>query len=146
VNGVREATDELIELRTEAKEAAQHTAGPAQNEDFEAWREANPWFGKDKAMTAACGAIGQEVLDEGYTGKAQIKEVDRRIREAFPEKFAKPTNPNRFGAQAVEGAGAPARRAGKSRSDLPADARATMDRWIKEGLITEAEYLKDFFA
>lgn len=144
VNGVREATDELIELRTEAKEAAQHT-GPAENDDFEAWRAENAWFGKDRAMTAACAAIGEEVLAEGYTGKAQIKEVDRRIREAFPEKFAKATNPNRTNAASVEGAGSPARRGGKSRSDLPADARQQMDRWVKQGLLTEAEYLKDFF-
>lgn len=145
VQGVRDATDELVELRAEAKDAAQHTA-PAQDEAFEAWHEENPWFGKDKALTAACAAIGQEVFDEGYTGKAQIREVDRRMREAFPEKFAKPANPHRAAASAVEGAGAPARPRGKTRSDLPADARATMDRWVKEGLITEAEYIKDFFA
>jgi hypothetical protein len=83
-------------------------------------------------------------MAEGMNGKALAREVDARLREEFPHKYAKAENPNRSSAAAVEGAGSPAKPRGKSRSDLPAEARATMDRWVKQGLVTEAQYLKDY--
>jgi hypothetical protein len=64
--------------------------------------------------------IAAEVLAEGYTGKAQIKEVDRRVSEAFPEKFAKP-RPTRTAPSPsiVEGLGSARRPTGKAFSDMP---------------------------
>lgn len=146
VDGVRAATDELVELRSEAKDAATHTAQPQVPAEMQEWMDENPWYGKDRALTAATQAIAQEVFEEGYTGKAQVREVDRRVREAFPAKFEKPSNPNRRTAPAVEGGTPHQGPRGKTRADLPADARATMDRWVKQGLMTEADYLKDYFS
>lgn len=143
VQGVRDATDELVQLSKDS--APKGDARPAGAEEFEAWKGENPWFGTDRVMTAATVALADEVFAEGFTGKAQLKEVDRRLREQFPEKFAKPTNPNRQAPAAVEGAAGRARPGGKTRADLPADARAFMDRMVKQGLMTEAQYLKDFF-
>lgn len=144
VQGVREATDELVQLSKDTEKGGKAEGGV--NPDFEAWKGDNDWYGKDKALSAAFDALCLEVAEEGYTKpKAGLKEATNRLREAFPEKFAKPTNPLRNGPAAVEAGGAGARRAGKSRADLPADARSFMDRMVKQGLMTEAAYLKDFF-
>lgn len=142
---VKAVTKDIVELERET--VAKVDAGES-NPDFDAWREANPWFGKDKAMTAACAAIGEEVLAEGYTGKAQIREVDRRIREEFPHKFAKPENPNRTVPAAVEGVGATARPRGKTYSDLPPDARQMCDELCRDmpKLMNRDKFVKDFFA
>lgn len=143
VQGVRDGTERLVDL---SKGAGSGAPAPEANPDFDAWQEENPWFGKDKAMTAACAAIGDDVLADGYTGKAQIREVDRRMREAFPEKFAKPTNQNRNLPGAVEGAGAPRRSSGKTYSDLPADAKAACDDFVKRVPgFTRERYIKDYF-
>lgn len=140
VQGVRDATDELVEL---SKEVA--PAKPAKDDEtdqiFEDWKAENPWYGKDTAMTAAANAIGNELFNAGITGKAQATEVTKRIKAEFPHKFE---NPNRRSAAAVEGGGASRAKASKTRSDLPADARAFMDRMVKQGLMTEAQYLKEY--
>jgi hypothetical protein len=145
VEGVRAGTDELVELNTEAKGGPRPVADAVPPE-FEEWREANPWFGRDKALTAATAAIAEEVTAEGYAGKAQIREVDRRIREVFPEKFAKPENPNRNNAPAVEGAGAPKGPRGKTFSDLPPDAKAMALDFEKRGVMPRDKYAKEFFS
>lgn len=146
VQGVREATQELVDLSSEAKADAKPSQQQGDTTEFAAFKADNAWYGSDKAMSAAFDALCREVFEEGYTSpKAGLKEATSRLKEAFPEKFAKPENPNRRSPAAVEGAGAPARPRGKTRSDLPADARATMDRWVKQGLVTEASYLKDYF-
>ncbi|MCR5876940.1 hypothetical protein [Phenylobacterium sp. J367] len=143
--GVMDAADELADLRADAKAGAK-PAEQGPNEEFKAWQAENEWYGTDRALSAAFDALCKDVLEEGYTKpKAGLKEATSRLKAAFPEKFAKPANPNRQQAAAVEGGGAPARRGSKSRADLPADARSFMDRMVKQGLMTEAQYLKDFF-
>lgn len=143
VQGVRDATDELVGLTKEASGTA-----PKANDDtdeiFEEWKAENAWYGKDTAMTAAANAIGNELFESGMTGKAQAAEVTKRIKAEFPHKFE---NPNRRQAAAVEGGGSAARKTGKSYSDLPADARAACDDFVKRVPgFTREKYLKDYFA
>lgn len=146
VQGVREATQELVDLSSEAKSDAKGDRQQGDNPEFATFKGDNAWYGKDKALSAAFDALCRDVFEEGYTSpKAGLKEAMSRLKESFPEKFAKAENPNRRGPAAVEGAGAPPRKAGRGRADLPADARATMDRWVKQGLVTEAQYIKDYF-
>lgn len=142
VQAVLDATEELSELRAEAK-AKPAPDAPQEHPDFTAWKTENPWFGKDKAMTAATAALGEELVGEGYTGSALIKEVDKRLRTEFPQKFE---NPARKQAATVEGGGAPPRKSGKSYSDLPSDAKAACDDFVKRVPgFTRDKYCKDFF-
>lgn len=143
--GAIDAAEDLAELRADERESRRTQGQGADLPEFESWRAENPWYGTDKVMTAACVAIGEEVFAEGYSGAAQIKEVDRRIREAFPQKFARPENPNRRMPGAVEGAGAPLSPRGKSYVDLPADAKAECEYFVKniKGF-TREQYVKDF--
>ena len=60
------------------------------------WAERNTWFGNDRVMTAAAYAIHDELISEGYnaSGDDYYKELDRRVRSEFPQKFTakKPTS------------------------------------------------------
>lgn len=142
LQGVHDAADDLAELKAAA------AAQPAKSEEqaksdavFEEWAEKNKWYGSDEEMTREANIIGAGLFSAGVTGEKQVAEVDRRIRKMFPERFK---NPNRDQAAAVESGGTAPRKTGKTRSDLPPNARETMDRWVKQGLVTEAQYLKDY--
>lgn len=54
------------------------------------WASKNEWFGKDNVMTAAALAIDADLKQEGYNTEDVefYQEVDKRIREAFPQKFS----------------------------------------------------------
>jgi hypothetical protein len=149
VAGVRAATEELVDL---TKEAASKPAAPVETEDhadppdFVDWKADNPWFNKDKPLTAAAVAIANEIEAETgmKAGQAYYAEVDKRLRAAFPSKFE---NPRRAAASAVEAGGQAPRRAGKTYADLPAEAKVICDDFVKRVPgFTREKYIKDFFA
>lgn len=147
VANVKSVTDDIVALEKQVRdEPADET--PTEAPEFTAWREENPWFGKDRALTAAAAALGEEVIGEGYTGKAQIKEVDRRLREQFPEKFAKPENPARRAPATIEGGGTPRRGSGgKSFSDMPREHQEMcLDLMRQSKAINKDNYAREFFA
>jgi len=61
------------------------------------WAERNAWFGQDRVMTSAAYAIHDELISEGVSpsGDMYYKELDKRMKEEFPHKFAqkKPPTP-----------------------------------------------------
>jgi len=57
----------------------------------EDWAERNEWFGRDVAMTAAVRGIHMQLIaTEGFDPQSNeyYDELDRRMRDAFPHKFA----------------------------------------------------------
>ena len=55
-----------------------------------AWAEKNTWFGQDEAMTYTAFAVHRNLVEEqGYDPKSDeyYQEIDRQIREQFPNKF-----------------------------------------------------------
>jgi hypothetical protein len=85
----------------------------------------------------------------GFLDRADLDAVAEKVREEFGEAF-----PDAFGADpaprqkrpAVDGGGT--RRGpmgGKSYNDLPPEAKAACDKWVKQGLIKSNEdYVKNY--
>ena len=76
---------------------AQNIRQAAQQMDpkAESWAEKNPWFGTDSAMTYTAFDIHKQLTEEeGYDPSSEeyYKEVDKRIRLEFPNKFATTEN------------------------------------------------------
>jgi hypothetical protein len=117
--------------------------------------ETAPWFGTDDALTAAFNVICEAVREEGYaTPKVGLKEAERRLREEFPTKFAKPENPNRRLPGAVEGGGQQRRPGGKSFSDMPKEnqdmcldlmklSKAVTKRKLRERVLRRSNAMTD---
>ena len=56
----------------------------------EAWANKNEWFGKDEAMTYASFGIHKKLVEEeGFNPSSDeyYEEIDRRLRNEFPQKF-----------------------------------------------------------
>ena len=63
---------------------------PKPDPKAEAWAEKNEWFGKDEAMTYASFGIHKKLVEEeGYNPSSDeyYEEIDKRLREEFPQKF-----------------------------------------------------------
>ena len=57
----------------------------------EEWASANTWFGQDRMLTYAAWGIHQELIEkEGVDPQSDeyYTELDRRLRDEFPKKFA----------------------------------------------------------
>ena len=63
---------------------------PAPDPRAESWAEKNDWFGKDNAMTYTAFDLHRKLTEEeGFDPKSDsyYKEIDKRIRLEFPQKF-----------------------------------------------------------
>ena len=70
------------------------------------WAEQNEWFGKDTIRTAAALAIDAELKGEGYDPNDNefYEEVNKRLQEAFPQKYERVQANTSQPAQVVSGA------------------------------------------
>ena len=102
---------------------------------FIAWRAQNAWYGDDIELTAYAEQIAP-VIGRKHQGAAFYDAIGTEIRRKFPDKF---TNTRRQRARSVEpagGGGGGRRGNGHTYADLPADAKAACDRFIKQGMFT----------
>jgi hypothetical protein len=72
----------------------------------EQWAEDNPWFGKDTVMTHAAWGIHRQLVQEERVDPQSDEyydELNRRLRETFPQKFSQSAQNSRSArsAQAV---------------------------------------------
>lgn len=146
IASVRAINKDIVDLEKEVRAEAkpEHVAetpdGKAALSEF---KVANPWFEKDRVMTAAAIEIGNELAAEGVLEpRIQLAEIAKRIRAEFPHKF---TNPRREQAAAVEGASLGSKPRGKGYADLPADARQMCDELVRDKIITREKYVSEFF-
>ena len=75
-------------------QAQQPAAPPPPDPKAQAWAERNDWFGNDSAMTYAAFGIHKELVEQdGVDPKTDeyYTELDRRMSEEFPHKFASKT-------------------------------------------------------
>lgn len=148
-NAVRQITREIAQLDKEVRQEAPTTPNgwtPDYAEAVAAFKSANPWFEDDTKMTRWAKATDMELAETGMEEKARLKEIARQARIEFPDKFE---NPNRKGPGAVEGgSGVGTRRsAGKGWSDLPPEAKAQADSFVKKiPGFTREKYVKEFFS
>ncbi len=125
------------------QQQAQQQAQP--DPKAEAWAEKNDWFGTDQPMTyAAFGVHRQLIEDEGFDPQSDeyYKELDRRIRSEFPQKFM---DTQRSSSPRVASADSSASRApskGKRRVKLTPSQIAIAKR-LNVPLEEYAKYVKD---
>jgi hypothetical protein len=110
-----------------------------------AWLNDNPWFHSDKKLHRAAVAAEASIMEEKpyLTTAERLKEVRAEMVQQFPKKFE---NEARHQPPAVIRPGPQASKLkskAKTEADLPAGARAAMERFVKQGVLTKDQYLKD---
>jgi hypothetical protein len=162
-NGDYDVADQLTDQYDQLKEDAKNVKAPgsARAADPQAeqiakwngivseWKDETAWYGKDKTLTRQLDGIAQELAaaDPSLRGTRRLLDkAEKQLREEMPEKF---TNPRRASGSPVSGAAsssAGAGRASQAVRDLPADAKASGQRMVKNGVFKDmAEYAKAYF-
>jgi hypothetical protein len=124
--------EEQRNLKTEPQE-------PQVNPQFTEWVDRNKWYEGNQPMRAYADALGRDLAYKGLSPVEVLKEVERQVRMEFPNKF---TNPNRGKPGAVEGSSGKGNKASDS-FVLSDDERRVMQRFVRTGVMSEAEYIKE---
>jgi len=120
---------------------------PSPDDDpaYQAWIRDNDWYNDDIDLTVYAEQVAPVIARKtGLEGRAFYDEVAKAVKAKYPDKF---TNTRRAKPSTVEGAGdiADERKSGKKTySDLPPEAKAACDRFVKQGLVTKEQYIKDY--
>ena len=144
------AKDELKEAKQAVKDADKAPIEtPASTEidpGLQQWLDRNTWFGQDKRMTGMVNGIGESLRLEFplLKGQAFLDKLDEVLAEEFPGKFGDKKSP----ASRVESGSGRASRGSSSNAqtydNLPAEAKAACDRFVKQKLMTREQYVADF--
>lgn len=153
VNALDDALDQAKEDLKEAKQAVKEVetykepepSTPAMEPELQSWLDGNTWFGQDKRMTSIANGIGDSIRLEFpmLKGKAFLDKLDEVLAEEFPNKFGEKKSP----ASRVEsGSGRQGRGGSNAQSydNLPADAKAACDKFVKQKLMTKEEYVASY--
>ena len=144
------AKDELKEAKQAVKDADKAPIEtPASTEidpGLQQWLDRNTWFGQDKRMTGMVNGIGESLRLEFplLKGQAFLDKLDEVLAEEFPGKFGEKKSPS----SRVESGSGRASRGSSSNAqtydNLPSEAKAACDRFVKQKLMTREQYVADF--
>lgn len=142
IDTLRENLSESQKAKTEAARQPEPTQQPVPPEVGE-WMDSNSWYSKDAKMRAATDALASQIVKDQpwLAGKAFLDALDRELANTFSEeklgKRVKPRSP-------VEGGTPPSKKGGaKSFDNLPSEAKAAADKFVKQGIIkSREEYVK----
>lgn len=147
-----DAIDALKEEQQQVKEAAKQEVKPAPVNTQELdplivdWMGENSWFGSDSKYTRMADAIGADINANypNLRGKEFFKKLDEELAEVLPQKYQK----NKTRSSPVEsGSSSGSRPSGtkkQSYENLPSDAKAACDKFVKQGLMTKEQYVQEY--
>ena len=127
--------DEQSKLKQAAIEQPQEQLNP----EFTNWVDKNKWYETSQPMRAYADALGRDLAYKGLSPSEVLKEVERQVRDEFPQKFR---NANRDKPGAVEGSTNKGAKGGNDVA-LSDDERRVMQRFVRTGVMTEKEYMAE---
>ena len=151
VNALDDAIDSAKEAISEAKSATKDAAkttieAPSSIDPIlQNWLDDNNWFGQDRRLTKQANALGESLKEEfpNLQGVAFLTKLDEVLREEFPDKFGKGRRATPSHVESGSGRGRAASNA-HSYDNLPPEAKAACDRYVKQKLMTRDQYVADF--
>jgi hypothetical protein len=153
-NKVLEIEDQIDSLKDEKAQAKEEskdkpTPPPATqaDPDLDAWVERNRWYASDKYMAEVANAEAAKIgkLYPELKGKAFLDKLDDALAETFlPEKLGRKTKPFNPVEGAKPGGSSTNQTNGRDYGDLPPEAKAACDKFVKQKLMTREQYLATY--
>lgn len=150
LDAFRAADKEADDLR---KEMGKPAGTPEVDEkeraaSFGEWMEANPWYVMNEKLAAYTDAQAQIISTQkggAILDRADLDALADKVKAKFPDAFDEGEPPKQKRSPVEGGGQRPAPRGGKTFADLPPEARAICDKWVKNKTIASREdYVKNY--
>jgi hypothetical protein len=126
-----------VEKTPEPQKAAEIVLDPS----LKSWMGDNEWFGVDVENTEIVNVLGAAVRRQfpNLTGKEFLDKLDERIEQRLPElRGNKSSQRESVDSSTTRGSSQTKK---KSYENLPSDAKAACDKYVKQKLMTKEEYI-----
>lgn len=144
-----EVKPEPVIAKPATKKPAEKVEEDAPPQEVIDWIAENPWFAKDKTLSNMARTEHNRLIDEepGLSLAENLQRVSQKVMETYPDKFgSKRATASQVGSPRTRtnGGAAPGGKKAKSFENLPPDAQATCLKWEKSGVMTRAQYVRDY--
>ncbi len=139
----KEIDDLEKDRQASAVAATKPNGAPTEDPEFVPWQGRNSWYGDDVELTAYAEQIAPIVARKTRmaSGVALYDAIADEVKKKFPDRFE---NPRRKQAAPVDGGGGKGHKRARGYGDLPAEAKAACDRFVKQGIMSKDDYVKEF--
>ena len=141
---VVEIDEEIAQTKSNALRAQQEQMQSAAQEihpEFADWVSENPWYASNREMQTFADSFGRAYAAShtGASPKEVLREVEKRVKQAYPDKFKNPAQDRKSGVEAPR----QSTKKIEARFELSEDERRVMNKLVKGGHITEEKYMAD---
>jgi hypothetical protein len=133
---LRDEMDDIRDKINEVRPPVEIPTGPPP--ELVEFKTRNSWYQRDDAMTRYADSVGQELFNQGLSPSKVLEGVEKKTREAFPEKFR---NPNRESAPEMVPSGKRAGSTGGFR--LTDDEEKIVKNFVATGIMTRDQYVAE---
>jgi len=156
VVAIDDAIDELKEQKAQAKAEADKKPVVVEEKKQEQqiqidpilqnWMDGNSWYGRDDEASEVANALGVAVKKQfpHLSGQAFLDKLDERIEERIPEVKGKKRVSQVEGAANTGNSGGSRSTTKKTYENLPSDAKAACDKFVKQKLMTKEDYVSSY--
>lgn len=115
------------------------------DEEYFAWAKTNTWYVTNPEAQAIATLYGQEINAKypEKKGREFLDEVTRLVKESHPEYFTNPARSVSTVGSSSDGR-SPTASKKKGYNDLPAEAKAACDKFVKQKLMTQEQYVAEY--
>lgn len=119
---------------------------PALQAQFDEWRTKNTWYGTDEDLSIYADAVGTKLRQTNpeLIGADYLAAVEQKVKATFPQKFQR-RQANVDGGGESGASASSKSKAGKRYQDLPPEAKKACDKFVRDKLLTQEEYVKQYF-
>jgi cytochrome c556 len=146
--------EQMDELKAEKQTTLEEAKAPVEEPQAKtqvldplvvAWMDKNEWFGVDRTLTVLANEVGAQLNQKNpnLRGEAFFEALDEALVAEFPEKFGKKERANPIEGT-TKGSNRPVGGSAKSYKNLPADAKQACDRFVRQGFMTQEDYVRDY--
>ena len=128
-----------------AEQAREQAPAPQISTRAQEWATDNEWFGSDRVLTSAAMGIHEDLLQEGIDAEtdAYYNQINKRMKEYFPQKFAESSNEEKTKATPVQNVASVSRRSGGRKSVKLTKSQVVIAKKLGVPLEEYAKYVKE---
>lgn len=151
IDQLRGQRDQLV---PQVNDSPQQSSAP--DPEFQAWHRENSWYGNDEWRTVTINKVAEEIRKSypQLVGRKFLDEVVLEAQSRYPKDFGVSermrTSSAMVHSMVDDNSGRRGMSYGGDRrhtvADLPADAKVAMQKFVRDGLMTEKRYVELYFA
>lgn len=118
---------------------------PVELPEMQEFRKANIWYESDPELTVEADALGVAYSKQNIPYPKILEKVQTTMKILHPEKFANVKRDDYSKVESVSSeTGLPKKGNSHTYENLPVEAKKQCDKWIKNGLLTKEQYIRDY--